>query len=52
MYTLIKIYSNRNVGIGGWVAKLVKLACLVKLAFTHHEALVVGGPTDRVLHVN
>jgi hypothetical protein len=26
--------------------KLVKLACLVKLAFTHHEERVVGGPTD------
>jgi hypothetical protein len=26
---------------------VVKIACLVKFAFTHHDAGVVGGPTNR-----
>jgi hypothetical protein len=32
---------------GGWVAKMVKVACVVKVASTHHEERVVVDPRVR-----
>jgi hypothetical protein len=46
----IKLYSKKILSLH-FRNKVVKLACLVKLAFTHHEERVVGGPTDNRLSI-